>query len=232
MKRQITRKINILALTGAGVLATVGIAYAAIPSADGVIHSCYNAGSNPSGQLRVIDQEAGGKCAKNEKALDFNQKGPKGDKGDKGDPGQTGPTGPAGPTGAMGLPGEKGDKGDPGPAGPTGPSGAGEVYIARAGHDPSQNSLSKTVPAGSYAISVKGSLALLDDSAQYGSCSLSTGDQIRIRLDGAPDGNQGAVALQDAATFAAPTTITVTCGGFRIFAFGLVLSAIKVGAIH
>jgi hypothetical protein len=40
------------------------------------------------------------------------------------------------------------------------------------------------------------------------------------------------VALQDAATFAAPTTITVSCGGFLIFAFDLVLTAIKVGTIH
>jgi len=40
------------------------------------------------------------------------------------------------------------------------------------------------------------------------------------------------VALQDAATFAAATTITVSCGGFLIFAFDLVLTAIKVGTIH
>lgn len=57
-----------------GVLAAVGVGYAAIPSGDGVIHSCYNASSHPSGQLRVIDQEAGAKCSKNEKALAFNQK--------------------------------------------------------------------------------------------------------------------------------------------------------------
>src|SRR5215213_9335262 len=76
------------------VVAASGAAYAAIPSADGVIHSCYNASSNPSGSLRVIDAEAGAKCNKNEKSLAFNQTGPQGPKGD------TGPQGPQGPTGA------------------------------------------------------------------------------------------------------------------------------------
>jgi hypothetical protein len=94
-----------------------GSGYAAIPSADGVIHSCYNASSNPSGQLRVIDQEAGAKCSKNEKALSFNQKGP------KGDPGPQGPHGPKGDTGATGAKGDPGSQGEPGPAGPQGPKG-------------------------------------------------------------------------------------------------------------
>src|SRR6266545_410944 len=80
MRHKLTRRGSIAALALLGVLAAVGVAYAAIPSADGVIHSCYNASSNPSGQLRVIDAEAGGKCAKNEKALDFNQRGPQGPK--------------------------------------------------------------------------------------------------------------------------------------------------------
>jgi len=42
-----------------------------------VISGCYNTASNPSGQLRVIDTQAGGKCAKNEQALSWNQQGPK-----------------------------------------------------------------------------------------------------------------------------------------------------------
>src|SRR5215208_7819537 len=105
MKGKLTRRINIAVIATLGVLAAVGAGYAAIPSADGVIHSCYNASSNPSGQLRVIDAEAGAKCAKNEKALDFNQKGPKGDagpQGPQGPKGETGATGPSGPQGAAG----------------------------------------------------------------------------------------------------------------------------------
>ena len=210
----------------------VAVAMGAIPGQGGVIDGCYK---QSTGDLRVIDAEAGTTCKPSEIAISFNQTGPRGlpgDKGDKGDPGPPGPTGATGATGPEGPKGHKGDPGPAGPAGPAGPSGAGDVYIARAGSDPSQNSLSKTVPAGSYAISAKGSLGLLDVDAQYVGCSLSTGDRISIRLDGAPDGSSGAVALQNAATFAAPTTITVSCGGFRIFAFDLVLTAIKVGAIH
>jgi hypothetical protein len=81
MTPKLNHKTNILAITTAGVLATVGIAYAAIPSADGVIHGCYDANSPARGQLRVIDTDAGAKCSKTEKVLDFNQKGPKGDTG-------------------------------------------------------------------------------------------------------------------------------------------------------
>jgi hypothetical protein len=73
------------------VVAVSGAAYAAIPSADGVIHSCYtSSGANPSGQLRVIDAEAGAKCLKNESPLDWNARGPKGDTGATGPPGMSG----------------------------------------------------------------------------------------------------------------------------------------------
>ena len=93
MRHKLTRRASIAVIAMLGVLAAVGVGYAGIPSSDGVVHSCYNnTSSNPSGQLRVIDAEAGAKCAKNEKALDFNQKGPKGD---------TGPQGPKGETGAQ-----------------------------------------------------------------------------------------------------------------------------------
>lgn len=122
MKDKLTRRGSIAVIATLGVLAVVGVGYAAIPSADGVIHSCYNASANPSGQLRVIDAEAGAKCAKNEKALAFNQKGP------KGDPGAQGPKGDAGPQGTQGEPGPKGDQGEPGPAGPPGAGGGARGY--------------------------------------------------------------------------------------------------------
>src|SRR5215208_3712477 len=102
MKGKLTRRINIAVIATLGVLAAVGAGYAAIPSAGGVIHSCYNASSNPSGQLRVIDAEAGAKCAKNEKALDFNQRGPQGLRGDTGPQGPQGDPGPQGPQGLQG----------------------------------------------------------------------------------------------------------------------------------
>ncbi|MEY2513005.1 MAG: hypothetical protein QOJ89_363 [bacterium] len=112
MHRRLPRRGSITVGAGLAALVVAGVAYAAIPGSDGVIHGCYNSGTSPSGQLRVIDAAAGGKCAKNEKALDFNQQGPKGDKGDpclssdpacRGDQGATGPTGPTGPDGADGA---------------------------------------------------------------------------------------------------------------------------------
>jgi len=102
MRAKLTRRGSIGVIALSGTLAAVGVGYAAIPGSDGVIHSCYNASSNPSGQLRVIDAEAGSKCSKNEKALDFNQRGLKGDTG------ATGATGATGSTGAAGAPGVSG----------------------------------------------------------------------------------------------------------------------------
>src|SRR5215207_212308 len=99
MRLYLTHRGSIATVVFVALLATVGVGYAAIPSSDGVIHACYNASSNPSGQLRVIDAEAGAKCGKNEKPLDFNQTGPQG------------PAGPAGPQGLVGSAGPTGSQG-------------------------------------------------------------------------------------------------------------------------
>jgi hypothetical protein len=174
MKGTFNHRGSIPALALVGVVAVAGVAYAAIPSADGVIHSCYNASSNPSGQLRVIDTEAGGKCAKNEKALDFNQKGPKGDKGDKGDPclpsnpacvgpqgipgadgadGNDGAPGADGQDGAPGADGAKGDKGDPGAPGTPGISTVTFAFGSSDYLDDTPAKVaSKTLAAGSWAV--------------------------------------------------------------------------------
>jgi hypothetical protein len=66
-------------------LIAAGVAWAAIPAADGTITACYNA---KSGKLRVVD---GTPCKKKEKALTWNQAG------------QTGPTGEPGAPGAPGA---------------------------------------------------------------------------------------------------------------------------------
>ena len=66
MKSTLSRKAGVPALALVGVLAAAGVAYAAIPGPDGVISACYNTGSNPSGQLRVIDTASGAKCSKND----------------------------------------------------------------------------------------------------------------------------------------------------------------------
>jgi hypothetical protein len=54
------------------VVATGGLAYAAIPDAGGVVHSCY---TKSSGAWRVIDSDAGQACKSNEAPLDLYSKG-------------------------------------------------------------------------------------------------------------------------------------------------------------
>lgn len=88
--RSLGRRLLIPGMLAVALVVGVGIAAGTIPGSDGVIHGCYNTGSNPSGQVRVVDAAAGGKCTKNEKSLDFNQTGPRG---------ATGATGATGPDG-------------------------------------------------------------------------------------------------------------------------------------
>jgi hypothetical protein len=128
MQGRLTRKssVTVLALTGA--LAAVGVGYAAIPGGDGVIHGCY---SKLTGQLRIIDAEAGARCTGLEKALDVNERGPKGDTGPRGLTGDTGPRGLTGDTGPRGLTGDTGPRGLTGDIGPRGLQGeAGKDGVA------------------------------------------------------------------------------------------------------
>jgi hypothetical protein len=83
------------------ICAAGGVAYAAIPSSNGVISGCY---AKQSGDLRVIDADAGKTCLSSELPISWNQRGPTGPPGAKGDKGDPGP---------QGLPGEKGDPGPP-----------------------------------------------------------------------------------------------------------------------
>jgi hypothetical protein len=91
--RRRSAQVALLAGIACALAAVAAAAYAAIPSSGNVIHGCYD----KAGALRVIDTDTGGKCAKGEQALAWNQQGPQGVpglKGDKGDPGQSGQPGP------------------------------------------------------------------------------------------------------------------------------------------
>jgi hypothetical protein len=80
------RKLIALAALAVAVAAISGLAYAAIPGADGVISACRDS----RGALKVIDAEAGQSCGSNQQPLIWNQQGPQG---------------PAGPPGASGVSG-------------------------------------------------------------------------------------------------------------------------------
>lgn len=58
----------LVAVLAVALVATGGLAYAAIPDAGGVIHTCY---TKSSGAWRVIDSDAGQSCKSNEAAVDI-----------------------------------------------------------------------------------------------------------------------------------------------------------------
>jgi len=68
------------------VVASGGVAYAAIPDSGGAIHGCYSG----SGSLRVVDRDSGAICKGSETALTFNQTGPPGPPGEDGLDGEDG----------------------------------------------------------------------------------------------------------------------------------------------
>jgi hypothetical protein len=83
---------RLLLLAAAALVTTTGVAFATIPGSTGVIDGCYE---KRTGILRVIDTEAGKKCASFEMPISWNKKGETGDpgaqgeQGPKGDPGLT-----------------------------------------------------------------------------------------------------------------------------------------------
>lgn len=113
---------------------------ASIPDANGVFHGCYHV---RTGAMRIIDNAVDA-CGNEERALQWNQRGPQGAQGPRGVPGPSdtihnhdgvyathghfhprvpGPAGPSGPTGPQGALGPTGPTGPSGPTGPTGPTG-------------------------------------------------------------------------------------------------------------
>jgi hypothetical protein len=96
--------------------ALAGVAYAAIPGSDGVIHGCLQ---SHSGTLRVIDPDSG-QCRSSETSLDWNQQGRPGEPGPQGPQGAQGLQGDQGPQGPQGNPGPQGEQGVQGVQGPPG----------------------------------------------------------------------------------------------------------------
>lgn len=123
MVRTLRRRWRPLALGAiVAVVVTAGIAFAAIPSANGVINACYRAaGGDNQGQVRIVESES--QCRTNETPISWNQIGPTGPTGPVGPTGPQGPQGEKGDTGATGATGAQGPKGDTGAQGPAGPAG-------------------------------------------------------------------------------------------------------------
>jgi Collagen triple helix repeat (20 copies) len=240
----IKRKASFVGLGLLAVLAVAGVGYAAIPSTDGVIHGCYNASSNPSGQLRVIDSDAGGKCAKNEKPLNFNQTGPQGPQGIQGPQGVKGDTGLTGAQGIQGVPGAPGAPGAQGVPGPPGPAGssASPLYtvntfsrlgIGNSGRETVEVA-SLDLVAGRWAIEAVFNVSNGDGDIQQDSCEfrgeppLFVTDGASIRSFTMPPHESEAMSLAIAATLNAPTHVTMHCNGFVLSVDNGNLSAIQI----
>jgi hypothetical protein len=71
------KRTLVIALLAAAAVAVAGVAYAAIPSANGTISAC----KDSKGALKVIDVDAGQKCANGQQLLNWNQQGPQGPPG-------------------------------------------------------------------------------------------------------------------------------------------------------
>jgi hypothetical protein len=132
---------------------------------------------------------------------------------------------------------QMGPPGPPGPEGPPGPAGAGNIWITRQsnpvalGNEMEVQVLSLTVPAGTYAISAKVSVANSVSAVQTAYCTLSTGDTSVVELAGVDDDMEQVISLLDADTFTSETTITLKCFTTEGSATNGVLAAIEVGSL-
>src|SRR5262245_22420344 len=105
-----------------------------------------------------------------------------------------------------------------------------------AGNDPVNNPgkdvVSKTVPAGSYAIFVNMEALNIDNDQQDLECTLSTGASFRVTMPHLFDANKVILSLQDAGTFNSQTTIKTHCTGFNVLIDTVALTAIRVATIQ
>lgn len=220
-------KMTAVALAASATAMTVGVAWAAVPSGY-VINSCYN---TTNGGLRVV---GGTTCKDGERSLSWNQTGPQGPQGIQG---IQGPQGDVGAQGQQGINGQTGSTGQQGPAGPAGPASFGDAYqdqIDEYGRNLSgsgnyQVVLSKTVPAGAYAIFFSGEIYNFDTSEQSATCQLNTQVSDSRDVDGL---SATTMSLADTATFIGNTTVTVSCATYKGAIDNASLTLIRVGVVH
>ena len=185
---------------GGALTLAAGLAYAAIPSGNGVIHGCYSTtNGNSSGALRVIDTDAGQLCVKNEQALDFKQTGPQGPQGAQGERGLQGEPGPTGATGATGATGSAGPVGPQGEQGPAGAGGLPNVYYAAAidahsVHEDEIVILWRDIPAGSYVIEARYRAQVEPSFPSRAVCRLPGGGFVTDKVGGHGPSSDEAVA--------------------------------------
>jgi hypothetical protein len=87
------RSVGAGIVIGASIATAVGIAYAAIPDSNGVVHACYQNVTSANKPLRLLDTGKATTCPNGWKAVSWNQKGIQGPPGVQGQPGQNGTNG-------------------------------------------------------------------------------------------------------------------------------------------
>ncbi len=213
------RRTALTFAASAGLVLAGGVAVAAIPGADGVIHGCY---VTKSGALRVTDD---GQCRNGETALSWSQTGPKGEPGQPGQPGPPGEQGPPGPAGAGNEIWFE--------------SRAAEVIIPGSPPGPVTWHViaDVDVPAGSYHLNGAttidfGGTNLPDNE---GRCELRAGGS-QVAPESkfvVPGGMTTPMSVVDVLTVSAPTTIEMRCFAFHaIGVLNTTLTATKVAAVH
>ena len=205
--RRVRRSVlgTLTAVAVVGAVATT--AWATIPSSGtGIIHSCYNATANPSGSMRIIDVDNGGKCTKTEKALDFNQSGPT---GAQGLPGATGPSGATGATGPAGIDGKDGADGADGADGSGGTGDVHQAYNGLFG-----GPISVSVPAGSYLVQGYASV-FADQNSGFTAGYCTVYGSIVTDLPVITVDDQ-VVPIMGTVQLGAPGVITMDCGGTNV----------------
>jgi hypothetical protein len=213
MRTRFAGRGGIVGLALAGVLMSVGVATATIPT-NNVISACY---LKSGGTLHVIDATTGG-CTSKETSLNWNVQGPPGPTGPQGIQGIQGEPGEDGPQGIQGIQGIQGEPGEDGLQGPSGPAGTSDTYVARAAGpitihpDPADAGLivSLSLPAGNYVLQGKVVLSQANfDNWTYAGCNISGTDGSLVFL-GNDIGGTATVALLGTRSGPA-VTLTINC---------------------
>ncbi len=177
-----------------------GAAWAAIPTAEGVIHGCYN---KRSGQLRVINTAAHARCGRKEAELNWEEFGPPGPRGGGGARGATGPAGPTGPQG---------------PSNAYAASQSGSLALSGT----AKSVLSSSLPAGKYVLSASVKITNTNEGAgepsEQATCAIKAVPALSSTPEASatvPSVNRSeaseTVPLDGTLSLSAPETLELSC---------------------
>jgi hypothetical protein len=222
-----THRFRLVAMLLGGTVLFVVPSTAPAQGVPPLIYACYVPASGTVYRIKETDLKE--TCVSSRHVeFSWNQQGPQGPQGIQGIQGMQGiqgVPGPAGQTGATGATGPTGPTGATGPAGPAGASGLSDVHQASGGLG---QAISVSEPAGSYLVIGYAKVGNGDGDTQNAACTINGNVAINESIIG---GSSEIVPVIGTITLAAPGTIGMSCGGFRISVFFSRMFVIKVSAI-